>query len=174
MLRLSAEQLAFPLVCLFINHWVPSRDSETLTDIPRSAIGSAPIPSSLNQAQLARHAHSAQGMLSMGSYLQPQPLSGQPLCAARKRRKGRLAERLQAHSVSVHALSRGCRRVLQVSGDPRRPAEAHKYERPKVNLDEQPPDMFLLMGLALGLLSLIFKVGRCTRAVPARCRGCWF
>ncbi|KAL4449438.1 hypothetical protein ABPG77_007082 [Micractinium sp. CCAP 211/92] len=46
---------------------------------------------------------------------------------------------------------------LKVSGDPRRPAEAHKYERPKVNLDEQPPDMFLLMGLALGLLSLIFK-----------------
>lgn len=46
---------------------------------------------------------------------------------------------------------------LKVSGDPRRPGEVHKYERTKVNLEEQPPDMFLLMGLALGLLSLVFK-----------------
>lgn len=55
---------------------------------------------------------------------------------------------------------------MQVSGDPRRPAEAHKYERPKINLEDQPPDMFLLMGLALGLLSLIFKVR------SAACCGC--
>ncbi|EFN59709.1 hypothetical protein CHLNCDRAFT_133268 [Chlorella variabilis] len=46
---------------------------------------------------------------------------------------------------------------LKVSGDPRRPAEIRKYQRPKVNLDEQPPDMFLLMALALGLVSLVFK-----------------
>ncbi|PSC74881.1 Asterix [Micractinium conductrix] len=46
---------------------------------------------------------------------------------------------------------------LKLSGDPRRPAEARKYERPRVNLEEEPPSMFLLMGLALGLLSLVFK-----------------
>ena len=47
--------------------------------------------------------------------------------------------------------------ISQVSGDPRRPAEVRKYNRPKVNLEEQPPDMFLLMALALGLVSLVFK-----------------
>lgn len=76
----------------------------------------------------------------------------------------------------MEGCTEGRPRLAQVSGDPRRPAEAHKYERPKVNLEEQPPDMFLLMGLALGLLSLIFKVSYPRHPAVATFRACreWF
>lgn len=44
------------------------------------------------------------------------------------------------------------------SGDPRRPNEVKKYNRPVVNMDTQPPDFMLLVGMIFGMVALLVKV----------------
>lgn len=45
---------------------------------------------------------------------------------------------------------------VKVSGDPRRPNEVHKYKRRKV--EDNPPDVFLLIALALGMIATLMKM----------------
>lgn len=46
---------------------------------------------------------------------------------------------------------------MQVSGDPRRPEEAVKFERPKKD-EESAGDLMLIVAVIIGAASLIFKV----------------
>ncbi|KAI3429554.1 hypothetical protein D9Q98_005642 [Chlorella vulgaris] len=52
---------------------------------------------------------------------------------------------------------------LKASGDPRREADVHTYPRPALP-DQAPLDAFLLMGLVMGMLAMIFKQKLCAWA----------
>ena len=45
-----------------------------------------------------------------------------------------------------------------MQSDPRRPAEARKYERPVVDPDTQPQDPMMFFALIFGMIALIVKV----------------
>lgn len=47
---------------------------------------------------------------------------------------------------------------VALPGDPRRPNEVKKYQKPKLHPDEQGSDPILLMGLVFGLAGLMLKV----------------
>lgn len=47
---------------------------------------------------------------------------------------------------------------MALQGDPRRPNEAQKYNRPVVTAESQPPDTFLFLALLAGMVALILKV----------------
>lgn len=55
----------------------------------------------------------------------------------------------------------------QVSGDPRKPADAIKYKRNPHAVDEQPPDVMLLLALVCGMFALLLKVCWHTAHYPA-------
>eukprot|EP01024_Parvocaulis_polyphysoides_P043589 TRINITY_DN3997_c0_g2_i1.p3 TRINITY_DN3997_c0_g2~~TRINITY_DN3997_c0_g2_i1.p3 ORF type:complete len:103 (-),score=21.43 TRINITY_DN3997_c0_g2_i1:192-500(-) len=45
-----------------------------------------------------------------------------------------------------------------LNGDPRRPNEVKRYERPVVNPDEEPPEPMMIGALALGVIGLMMKI----------------
>mmetsp|Transcript_35092 Transcript_35092/g.99527 ORF Transcript_35092/g.99527 Transcript_35092/m.99527 type:complete len:103 (-) Transcript_35092:207-515(-) len=52
--------------------------------------------------------------------------------------------------------------VFKAPGDPRRPAEARKYERPMVKDEDQSTDLIALVALIFGMGAVTFKIKVCS------------